>query len=743
MITYLLGLCAVVLLPRLEYLPLMVATLCPLLVVATWRRTLLLFLLGASVSGVWGAWQLAHRLPNSLARTDVEVVGQIDSLVEVQSHRQRFILSVDEVNSTTGALKKLRRINLSFYATEPLLKAGDRIQARVRLFPVRGLSNPHAYDIERAALVDGLDARGYIRQLIQHSPGGVSLAQVRQSMADRLDGTLSSLAAGTLKALVLGTRTDFESWQWELLASTGTSHLMVVSGLHVAVLSALGFLLARLIALPLGVLGVGALSRWRVAILLSLVFAVVYAALAGMGVPVQRALLMVAVFLGGEWMLQPVSGWTRWRWALVAVLSWQPLALLAPGAWLSFTAVALLLWIGGSGGPRREPWRLWGRVQVSLFVGMLPLSVGLFNRVVPLAPIINLVAIPIVSLFVLSLPALLPFLLLYPADWVVMGVDWVVQSMWLGLQSVDRAWNPMIDVASPVPLAFVLCLAGLMGWFLPGPSYWRWAALALILPLLTAYSDRPEYHSFQAQVFDVGQGLAMLVETENNYLMYDTGPGYRNGGSAFSYTVAPTFDAKNLQRLDWLVISHSDSDHAGGVSALLKKVETEQVLAGQPGRMTKTLSAQSCHDKHFVADGVSFRLYRLTGQDDNGSSCVMVVRGKHCSLVVTGDLGRGGERALLTQYDIAPVTWLVAGHHGSNTSSGDTWLDALEPSTVIVSRGRFNHFGHPHPEVLARVKAQGANVRDTALEGALRLSDRPGCPVAGHRAAHRRYWQVP
>lgn len=450
---------------------------------------------------------------------------------------------------------------------------------------------------------------------------------------------------------------------------------------------------------------------------------------------------MVAAFLAGEWLLTPISGWQRWRLALLLVTLLQPLAVVEAGAWLSFAAVALLLWLAGIRRTGALKLSSWWQIQLQLFVGMLPLTALLFNQAGWLAPLVNAVALPLVSLFVSLLPLLLPLSLSGGAPALLNeAMVQAVQGFWWALAMAREQLGLYLPLATPTPMALLLGVMATLWWLLPLPLRWRWLSLVLMIPLLSGAPVTPPAGQFRAWVMDVGQGLAVLVETERSSLLYDTGPGFSGGGSVFPYAIAPLLRAQNHRHIDYVVISHDDSDHSGGLAALREQVAIGTLIAGQPEALLDSDVLACAQLESLQLDGVELRFFQAQAvQGDNERSCVLRIQGRHCSLLLPGDLGFPGERLLAAQV-LPKVSWLLAGHHGSASATSQSWLEQLQPEQVIFSRGRFNRFGHPAPEVLQRVEAIQARPRDTALEGALLLEDRPGCPVSGQRLTKRRYW---
>lgn len=742
MIAYLVGLLAVAMLPGLNGVWLLLLAGALASAVKPARQQALLFTAGVLLASIWGAWQLDHRLPDAYARSDLSLSGTLISIPATAGRRQTFVLKVDSVASSEPALARLRRVKLSYYDVAPVLQAGDRIDVVVRLFPPRGLSNPHSFDLEKRNLMASIDARGYILDLNRRDEAPPGLLSFRQYLSNQLDQRFSAVASATLGALVLGDRSRLTDDQWRLISETGTAHLMVVSGLHIAVIAGVGMLLSRAVGGLLLGCGVSSVQVRRGGLLLAAMLAIGYALLSGMAIPVQRSLVMVLIFLAGEWALRPVSGWLRWRCALVAVTLVQPLAATEPGAWLSFGAVALLLWMLAQRQRLRGFLATWCRVQGTLFIGMLPVTAALFYQVGFLAPLANLFAVPLISLLVMLLPLLLPLVLITGSQLLAHVMSVGIEQFWLALAAARDLLGLYLKIPAPGILAVILSFAAVLWWIQPLPFRWRWPALILLLPLLASEPAGPEEGEFDVTLFDVGQGLAVLVETRDGSLLYDTGPGYPGGGSAFPYAVAPELRSKAMAEIDLLVLSHGDSDHTGGVESLIEQMKVAEIISGE--RVAGLSSQKRCGKEALTWNWSGVEIVALqvhTGKaDSNARSCVVRISNGHCSLLIPGDLGKAGERQLIRQQNLGPVTWLVAGHHGSATSSSQLFLNRMSPQAVIFSRGSFNRFGHPAADVVERVRHSGAEIIDTAEEGAVLLHGGEECETSVWRNVKRRYW---
>lgn len=745
MIAYIGGIVTVAFLPSLSYLWLPLLTV-PFIGCRHLRPAILYYLFGVVIAAVWGAWQLHHRLPSSPNAEDVRIDGRVDSLVQHHNDRQVFTLHIDSMALGRPEYQRIRRIRLTHYHSEERFGYGDRVVALVRLSGPRGLYNPAARDTERFYLASGLDGRGYIRQLVLHQPArSLSVGRLRQQTKRWLEDHFEPRAAATLSALVIGDRTELSDQQWEWLRRTGTAHLLVVSGLHIAVMATLGWLLGRILAAPLLQYGSSRCGR-LLPMATAMLSATAYAAMAGWELPVQRAWLMLMIFLAGNWQLLNLSGWQRLKVALLVIVTLQPLAVLEPGLWLSFVAVALILWQLQH---RHEPdvdsyWHQiplqWWRLQLGLFVGMSLVLVTNFNQLSPLGILINLIAVPWLSLTVWLLPGVMLLALYWP--FAASALEWNLDQIWRLLQWSADAPGLVVQVGQPEPALLTLALAGVLVMLLPLPVRMRGVGLILCMPMVMAPSGRPPVSEFRAWVFDVGQGQAILIETATDRLLYDTGPGFRDGRSAFPYTVEPYLRSQAVSTLERVVVSHGDMDHSGGLSALKTRYGVGRWLGGEP---LQDIDTGSCHTGHWKSGDVSFTLLEpfssTQALDSNDRSCVLRIDNGVCSLLLTGDLSQGGEYRLLSAGKIEPVTWLVAGHHGSRDSTTGALLDYAAPVHVLVSAGYGNRFGHPHADVIERIESREIPWSSTALHGALLLqAGRQDCSITTYRALKKRYW---
>lgn len=727
-----------------------------------WTAALLPFALYAAASkraaaaGLFAAgflWALvnAHavldaRLPPVLDGGDFVVTGRIASVPAVSPRRIRFDFVADERSWRGG------RMRLSWYrgrrGAPPALVTGETWRLVVRLRSPRGLRNPGGFDYETWLFERGYAAQGYVRapdpRIGRIAPARrFDPGRIRFALSRRLREITGLGSSGALvEALTVGVRDRISDGQREVLRRTGTAHLLAISGLHVGLAAGLGFAAARFAgpwliprAAPLR-LGVGA----------GIAVAAGYAALAGFSLPTRRALVMAAVVLLALAARRRLPASGAFCLGLAAVLALQPSAVLAPGFWLSFAAVAMLLH-GMGGRPHRGGsvlhFRRWGLPQIVVTVGLAPLVLHWFGEQPLAGPAANAVAIPWVGVAVL--PALLAgaLCLSLPGRIADPAGEFLAAA---GARALDGLWAVLEFLASHGPryalsvdpsiCAAVLAMIGAAILLAPPGVPGRWAGALWFAPLLWWSPPAPAAGEVRAAFLDVGHGLAVVVETRDRVLVYDTGPAYA------ADTIASYLAARGRKRIDTLILSHADSDHSGGYRALARRLPADRVLAneGAPGAGPCTAGSS------WEWNGVDFEVLhppspRWRGND--GSCVLRVTAGDGRSILLTGDVEARGERALLQRAGDLRTEVLAAPHHGSRTSSGAALLDAAAPRHAVFSMRYGNSWNLPDPAVLARYHARGITVHRTDRHGAVVASLRPFAPVEMRHSRPGRFWHAP
>lgn len=696
---------------------------------SAYRVHVIFYLVGFLVTTLWGHWQLLHRLPEELLRTDWDISGEVVGLPQFKNNTVRFDLKVKAIKPHGFKAKvspKIRKVRLSWYQPSEIIRGGQQIHLITRLKPPHGLVNPNGFDYERWLLIRGIDATGYVRHFLSSVPAvPYSVSAVRESINELITKYHADSAHQALfKALITGDKQGLSDDNWEVLRRSGTVHLAVISGLHIGFIALVGWWAGRLFSLVCNAHSARSFPYFS-----SLLFAGSYMLVAGADLPTQRAFLMISALLLSGWRLFYLDHWTRWWIAMAAVLLLSPLAIWETGFWLSFGAVACLIWLGQLYHFR---WQDGVKLQFMLLAGMLPLYLYFFSAFSLFAPLVNLVAIPLVAILV---P--LEFLNLVLAGLLTPVVNLLANMFWGLVQYAGDVQSAYVELAGLNDWVLLCSLVAAVIIVMPKSFVPKPLALAFLLPLLTGVEQGTE-KGFSAWIYDVGQGLGVLIKVEGYHLLYDTGPSYKSGGTAFQRAIEPHFSKAGIRALDVLVLSHDDNDHVGGYGHIQRNYEIKKLITS----FSHPDSYQTCREgQNWTENGVTFRF--LAGGvelEDNERSCVMQISYGDCSLLLPGDIGAEKERQLKIN---GPVTWLVAAHHGSRYSTSSSFMNKIKPEAVIFSAGYGNAFNHPHPDVVKRVEWQGGYHLNTAQDGAIQLSASPehGCKTSTVRNEQKRFWR--
>jgi competence protein ComEC len=694
------------------------------------------------------AWRSAGDLPPALEGRDLLVRGYVATLPNHAGADSQFVLDVVEPRNGVSP-----RIRLVWYRVASSPTAGELWQLVVRLKRRNGFANPGGADHEAQLYREGIGATGYVRddaRNVRLAPPSLTygVTRMRAWISGRIhDAVPSGRMLGVLQGLAVGDTQAMSPEQWRVFAATGTTHLMAISGLHISMIAALAAWLG------------GAIVRWPSAqarrwnamhgqVIAGASAALAYSALAGMSVPTQRTLLMLAIYFASRWCRRNLTVTHTLGLSLIGVLLIDPFAPLAPGAWLSFGAVAIIL-LAVAGRVRRDgPIAAFVRVQAAVTVGLVPLLLGAFGGVSLLSPIANALAIPLFTLTVVPavlLGACVSSVSPAAGEWVLALPVALLQWAWPLLQWLAERPLALWYFPQPSIPAFCALVAGAMLVVMPGIWPTRLAGVLLCLPVLLHRIPGPAVGNFELAVLDVGQGLAVVVRTQEHVLLYDAGPAFPTGRDAGELAVLPYLRSQGVRRLDALVVSHGDLDHRGGVNSVLAALPVAQILTGPSVGPLPRVSMRCERGQRWMWEGVQFEILhpaRSAFASDNDSSCVLLVSSRAGSALLAGDVEEAAESALVAG-GLARVTAVVVPHHGSRTSSTAPFVAASRPGLALVSAGYRNRWGLPRREVVERWSAAGARLLTTADSGAIEIEFVAGHPPLAreYRRAQRRYWQ--
>ena len=727
-------------------------------------RSMVLLVCAALLGFCYAAWVAQHRLsdklPDEWQGRNIVVTGIVAEMPRVHERGLRFAFDVDGVQ-TDGAHVP-RHIQLATYdsdGNDPLeMSAGERWQLTVRLKQPHGTSNPYNFDFEAWALERDIRAIGYVyakgdnRILSEQSSSPAYLVQrLRETVRTHFQKTLGEAPyTGILTALAIGDQSGISQTQWQIFTRTGVNHLMSISGLHITMLSGLIFAVAywlwrRSIRLTLW------FPARKAAALAGIFAALFYTLVSGYEVPAQRTLYMLTTVGAMLLLSRNVSPSQLLATALMVVLFADPWAVLSPGFWLSFGAVALIFYVTMNR-LRKQHWlHEYGKVQWAMMIGLIPPLLAMFQQLSLVSPVANAFAIPLVSFVVVPLTLLgtLP-----PFEWMLyVAHEAMVLCMFL-LKLLDKL--PYVVWAQHAPPTWTI-LAGVGGalWMLaPRGIPMRWLGSILLLPMFLIVPERPPEGSARVVVFDVGQGLAVAVQTHDHALLYDTGPDFSGDSDSGSRILLPALRGMGIAQLDTLVLTHDDIDHIGGTESVLQGLPVMNVLSSLPNthpRLRLAAHNEACADgQSWEWNGVRFEMLhpaKIRASDalehDNERSCVLRVSAGPHHVLLTADIEQLSESRLLKQHPKElPATLLVVPHHGSTSSSTQAFVDAVHPRYAIFTSGYRNHFGHPKAEIIDRYGAAGSELLRSDEDGAISIvMDTQRFQLERYRRIHARYWQ--
>ena len=761
----------------------------------------------ATLGFAWNAHYTQQRLKNVLLEEfegqDLSLEGRVDALPQSSAAGAKFAFEIQSAYFSGEKLEQFpQRIYLSWQPAWrnaqaiPVIIPGQRWKFKTKLKRPYGSLNPYTFDFERWAFHQNFGASGSIKsgQLLVESDIGLfdielAMEYQRWKLREKILRLLSPEAAyaGVLVALVMGDQNAIHQDDWRVFNATGIGHLISISGLHVTMLSGLGAALAarlwRRKSLPL------VFPVSKVAACAGFLTAFVYAWLAGFQIPAQRTMYMVGVVAFALWTGRNPRSFDIWWWALAFVLIVDPMAPYTPGFWLSFGAVAAILFAMGdsagllgipTGKELEVPWtqrvlqalREACRVQAVVTIALLPCTLFWFYQASVVSPLANAFAIPIVSYLVTPLAlsgALLPefiakyLLILAHAtmEYLAVVLRWFASWEWAVAWSHQPPWWALVLAGLGIVIVIrpgvirETCLSRLGGLCLVGLVFMR-------LNLGTGLN----LGEFRATVLDVGQGTSVLIETATKRLLYDTCPISGKKDDAGNRVIVPYLRGRGIDQIDRMVISHSDSDHIGGAATLLKEIHFDSMMGTLPSDhslleniKSRRIAALPCrYGQSWVWDGVEFYIWHPHENTlfvpeypskPNEMSCVLEIRNPKTSFWLTGDVERQGEAELVERLDADAVAALdgkelilMASHHGSKTSSSEVVLKRLNPELAFAQNGYKNRYGHPHPTVLARYLELGIPFYQSPKTGAQiwTFTKQANAKVEFWRERTRRLW---
>ncbi len=667
----------------------------------------------------------------------VVLIGVVSNLPTHKNDNSKFSFKVE--NHT------INNVLVSWYNNTQSLEAGQRWQLELKLKPIHGYRNIGSFDYSKWLFRNGYDATATVKSAKLLTTNTVSLSSFINNLRAKIAGLVdenfdSTRVKGLIQALTIGDKSLIEFSDSQLFQQTGTSHLIAISGLHIGLIAFVGILLGRLC---FNVFAHENFNRSNYEALFAIVFALIYASLAGLSIPTIRALVMVAVFSLSYVFKQQVNRWQAWSIAMLIVLTFDPFSVLDIGFWFSFGAVAVLMFTFTGRIYNNTLFVSFIKAQLVILVGLMPMMVIVFQKVNLLTPIANLFALPLASILLIPLLFLSLFFSLFSktlAEFLFSIVEELSLSLFSILDYLQQYAFLSITPHNITSYTLILLVLVTVFLLLPRLFRWRYVALFLLIPLFTVKQNKFLENEFQVNVLDVGQGLAVIIKSRNHLLIYDVGAKFESGFSLANSVILPYLLNQGVTSVDTIVISHSDNDHAGGIDDIIDSYSDSTLLGVR--------NKQGCvYPKSWNWDGVDFMVLSPLSNYPylkNNSSCVIKISSSYGSILLTGDIEEPVEYRLVNKFPkLISNDVLVIPHHGSRTSSSAGFVKHVNPRIAINSSGFANQFNHPHPVIKQRYVDNKIQFYDTQEEGMIEIKFASnGIKVESYKEENRHFWYV-
>ncbi len=577
-------------------------------------------------------------------------------------------------------------------------------------------------------------------RLLAYQRGAVTLSRgrtqwrdypaiARRQICNMLETSFPADTGAFAKALLLGETSDLDYETDTDLKISGIRHIIAVSGLHVSIL--------------FGALEVLTLRKRYLTALVGFPGLLLFAAVAGFTPSVNRACVMVGLMLAARLLNKEYDGPTALAFAALVILVVNPVSISAVSFQLSVASVAGIFlfqpgiqkWLLGKFGvlrpkSRKAKFAHWFSASVAVTLGAMiltsPLCAWYFGMVSLIGVVTNLLTLWMVSILFYGLCLVCLVSLVWAGGAAALGwlLSWGIRYVLLAAKILADFPLAAVYTSSPYIVLWLVFVYGLLIVF--GLSKNRRPALlgccagiGLCLALLASWLE-VSVDDARMTMLDVGQGQCLILQAQGRTFLVDCGG---DSDTEAADLAAETLLSRGITRIDGLILTHCDRDHAGGVEYLLSRMDTEVVILPEDGEISADVpKIYASEDLELTFGDAVLRIYapRFPGDSNESSLCVLFDTEK-CDILITGDRSGFGERSLLRNSDIGRVDVLVAGHHGSKYSTCEELREAVQPEIVCISAGRDNSYGHPADETLDRLAKFGCQVYRTDKSGTITI----------------------
>lgn len=697
--------------------------------------------------------RLAWSMPLGDIQKSVRIEGTICDLPKVKSFATEITVQLSQWQNQPAS----GYLHLYWYGNSPKFAVGDVWHLNIKAKPPHALANPDALNYARQLFFENIKATGYVLNreqnvLVAKNPWRYPINHLRESIVNIIGASVADPAIGAfLAALTTGSRGLMSQAEEKVFEHTGTTYLVVISGLHISVIASVAYSLAKMLWRR-GKRWLLKIPADRVGWYAALIAALFYGVLAGFPLPTQRAMIMIISYIVCELSYRVIPIYKRFLFALIFILVLQPFAIVEVSFWLSFVAVFWIYYVLSARiGKDQAKVLQWCHLQLVIWIGLLPLTLYYFHEFSWVSIPANLLALPWVEWVLLPLCVFSAGIAIFSAKLghqLFLSLSYLVYPIWHYLiflaEFFKSSWYQTIQGLS---ILFFLHMAIALGL---APKGWPLRGLGFIfcLPFLYPKIALPKFGDVWITVFDVGQGLSVWVETANHRLLYDTGPRFSEFDTG-QQVILPFLKNRNISSIDRLVVSHGDNDHSGGAAFILTHMPVAKILTSIPKLFTMYPGVEYCHaGERWQWDGIEFEIvfpFNNTPYKGNNSSCVLKITTGAQSALLTGDIEKQSENQLVATDALKlQSTVLVVPHHGSKTSSSPDFVSAVAPRYVLFSLGYYNRYKFPAAIVIRRYQDQHALILTTANLGAITVQLSNQRPITVNYVNQIHYfWQKP